>query len=44
MQRARKTSFIIVRVTTMEKEYIQKMAIKAKKKLSAFIRFTLRLE
>ena len=39
-----RTSFIIVRVTEMEKDYLKKMAIKAKKRFSAFIRKTLGLE
>lgn len=39
-----KTSFIIVRVTRLEKEYLVKMAKKSKAKFSDFIRTYLGLE
>lgn len=38
-----KTSFIIVRVTDLEKDYLRKMALKAKQRFSNFIRCTLGL-
>lgn len=38
-----KTSFVIIRVTKTEKEYLIKMALKAKMKFSQFIRITLEL-
>lgn len=39
-----KCSFVIVRVTDLEKEYLKKMAKKAKLKFSNFVRATLGLQ
>lgn len=43
MSKVNKTSFVIIRVTDLEKAYLIKMADKAKQKFSNFIRVTLGL-
>lgn len=43
MTKVNKTSFVIIRVTDLEKAYLKKMAIQAKQKFSNFIRATLGL-
>lgn len=44
MTKVNKTSFVIIRVTDMEKAYLLKMAVKAKQKFSNFIRVALGLQ
>ncbi len=44
MQKENKDSFVIVRVTKREKEYLHKLAKKAGKRFSHFVRINLGLE